>query len=136
MPVTTPVPATTDALVLTVLHAPPVGVPVSVVVEFSHTSIVPVIVPGNGFTNTGAVATQPVDSMYVMMLVPEATPVTTPVDDTTVATAVVPLLHVPPVVVLFSVVVIPTQTFVTPVMFAGNGFTVTSAVFVQPVPNE
>ena len=44
------------------------------------------------------------------MTVPAATPVTTPVDDPTVAVAVLPLLQVPPVEVVVKVVVLPTHT--------------------------
>jgi hypothetical protein len=63
----------------------------------------------------------------VIVVVPAATPVTTPVEDTTVATPVALLLHVPPEVVLLKVEADPTQTDVLPVMAAkaGNGFTVT-----------
>jgi hypothetical protein len=51
-----------------------------------------------------------------------------------VATAVLLLLHVPPVVVLASVVELPTQAPVTPVIEAGNALTVTEAVTLQPKP--
>ncbi len=52
----------------------------------------------------------------MIVTVPEATPVTTPVDEPTVAIAVLLLLHVPPDVALLSVVVLPWQTLAVPVM--------------------
>lgn len=61
-----------------------------------------------------------------------ATPVTTP-PASTVAIAVLLLVHVPPVVVLASEVVVPTQPVADPVIAAGSAFTVTSVITVQPV---
>lgn len=45
------------------------------------------------------------------------------------------LLHVPPVVVLLSVVAEPTHTAAVPVMAAGSALIVTVTVLAQPVPN-
>jgi hypothetical protein len=70
-----------------------------------------------------------------MVLVPAVTPVITPAV-LMVATDGVLLLHVPPVVVLLTVVVSPAHTCSVPVMAAGSGFTVTVAVRIQPVPSE
>ena len=56
---------------------------------------------------------------------PDETPVTTPVEDTTVAIPVLPLVHVPPPASL-KVVVNPAHTVPVPVMDVGNGFTVTT----------
>lgn len=58
-----------------------------------------------------------------MTEVPTAVPDTTPPD--IVATAGVPLLHVPPAVASVSVVVLPIQTLAEPAIAAGIGFTVT-----------
>lgn len=66
-----------------------------------------------------------------MVVVPAATPVTTP-DELMVAAAVLLLLHTPPPVFV-SVVVKPTHTFIVPVVADGSAFTVTSVVAVQPV---
>jgi hypothetical protein len=63
-----------------------------------------------------------------MVEVPPDTPVTTPVDETTVATEVVLLPHVPPAGELARVVVEPTQTTAVPVTVAGNAFTLTVMV--------
>jgi hypothetical protein len=43
------------------------------------------------------------------------------------------LLHVPPVVALLKVVIDSLQTVATPVIVAGNGFTVTTIVLRQPL---
>jgi hypothetical protein len=68
--------------------------------------------------------------------VPEDTPVTTPVPLTTVATVVLPLDHVPPVVPSVNVIVEPAQNDVEVEIAGGVVFTVTIAVVVQPVPSE
>jgi hypothetical protein len=57
------------------------------------------------------------------------------VPDPTVAIAILLLLQVPPVVPSLNVVVKPTQTDAIPVIAAGTGFTVTTAVCLQPVDN-
>ena len=66
-----------------------------------------------------------------MVAVPAATPFTTPVVPM-VATPVLLLLHTPPAVVLLKVVVDPWHTDATPVIAAGNGFTVTVTVVLPP----
>jgi hypothetical protein len=48
--------------------------------------------------------------------VPGLTPVTTPVDASTVALAVLLLLHVPPLAAMDSDLVAPGHTFIVPVM--------------------
>ena len=65
---------------------------------------------------------------YVMVADPAATPVTTPVEASTVATVASDDVHVPPVVADANCVVKPEHTFVAPVIAAtvGNGFTVTA----------
>jgi hypothetical protein len=71
-----------------------------------------------------------------MLAIPELIPVTTPVVATTVAVPVAPLVQLPPVGPLLSVVVLFSHTCSVPVIASGNGFTVTVAVFRQPVPSE
>ena len=66
--------------------------------------------------------------------VPIATPETTPEADPTVATPVLLLLHVPPVTASVSVVVEPVQSVTVPRMAVGVGFTVTTKVAEQLVP--
>ncbi len=67
-----------------------------------------------------------------MAAVPDATPLTIPVEPT-VAIPVAVLLHVPPVVASASVVVALLHKVRLPVIAAGNGLTVTTAVMIQPV---
>jgi hypothetical protein len=55
---------------------------------------------------------------------------------TTVATVVLPLDHVPPVVPSVKVIVEPAQNDVEVEIAGGVAFTVTIAVVVQPVPSE
>ena len=64
--------------------------------------------------------------------VPADIPVTIPVEPI-VAIVVALLLHVPPPTSANGVVY-PTQTTGIPVIARGNGFTVTTAVAMQPVP--
>ena len=67
------------------------------------------------------------------MVVPADIPVTTPVADTVPITGVL-LLHVPDGVAQASGVVCPTHACNIPVIDAGVGSTVTTAVTLQPVP--
>ena len=75
---------------------------------------------------------QPVVVVYVIIAVPFVTPETAPDEMSTVAIAVLLLLHVPPLVASLNVVVLPAQTVVMPVIGA-MGFTVTVVVAAQPV---
>ncbi len=68
-----------------------------------------------------------------MIAVPCVLPDTMPVLVPTEATVLSLLLHVPPADVLANVVVAPTQTVGVPVTGAGIGYTVTTAVAIQPV---
>ena len=82
-------------------------------------------------------AKQPPGVVYVIVaVVPEVTPVTTPVVDTTEALDALLLLHVPPDVPLLSVSVWPSHTTcVEPVIAVGDArpFTV---VVVKQLPSE
>lgn len=69
-----------------------------------------------------------------MFGVPDNTPVTMPVDEPTVASAGLLLLHVPPLVKSLNGVVAPTQTTLAPPIAAGVWLTVNGVVAVQPVP--
>lgn len=68
-----------------------------------------------------------------MVSVPAVTPATVPVDEPTVATAGLLLLHEPPPVLLNKVEVDPTHVLVVPVIAGGFGLTETDAVAIQPV---
>jgi hypothetical protein len=67
-----------------------------------------------------------------MVAVPAATPVTMP-DVPIVATPVLLLDHVPPLVVDDRVVVAPTHTEAAPVIAAGSALIVIDVVVLQPV---
>ena len=68
-----------------------------------------------------------------MSAVPAATPVTAPLAEVTVATAALPVVHVPPVTVLMNSVAAPAHTSGVPVMAGGSPVTVTVVDIVQPV---
>lgn len=70
--------------------------------------------------------------MYVMVVVPAISALTTPDDEPMVAMAGLLLLQVPPGVASVSVVVKPMQPLVVPFMVPGSGFTVTAVIAVQP----
>ena len=69
----------------------------------------------------------------MIIAVPAATPLTTPVVEPMVAIPVLLLLHVPPDVMSLSVVELPTQTLVVPVMGAGDELTNMLNTVKQPV---
>jgi hypothetical protein len=123
-PVTIPVLPTVAVAVFALLHEPPVVVVLSAVVVPGHTFAVPVMVAGVRFTVTVADEEQP-PTVYDILAVPAVTPVTTPVEEPTLATDGAPLLHVPPVVAQLTVRVVPVQIVPAPVTAAGCAFTVT-----------
>jgi len=119
-PVTTPLTETVAIAELLVVQVPPVVVEDKVVVDPGQTAAVPDIVPAVGrlFTVTTARATAvphtPV-TVYLMVSMPAATPVTTP-PVLTVAELVFVLLQVPPVTVCDKLIVAPGQTDAAPLM--------------------
>jgi hypothetical protein len=70
-----------------------------------------------------------------MVEVPVAIPFTIPAPPI-VATATLLLLQVPPTIVLDKVVVKLSHNVGVPLIGAGNGLTVITAVLTQPVPRE
>ena len=127
-PVTTPVPPTTVATVVPPLvHVPPVVPSVNVIVEPTQNDEDAGIVDGAALTVIIVVTVQPVPNEYVISDVPDNTPVTTPVP-AIVATVVVPLVHVPPVVPSVKVIVVPAQNEDEAGIADGKPFTVTVAV--------
>lgn len=132
-PLTTPDPEPTVATeVLLLLQVPPPA-SLSEVDEPIHTLFTPEMAAGNGLTVTTFRVVHPVPSVYVMVEVPKATPVTRPEPETTVATEDVLLVHVPPPASLREVVK-PAQTAGVPEIPDGNGLTVSTVVIKQPVP--
>ena len=113
MPDTTPVVAptfATDGFAL--LHVPPATALLSVVVAPTHTFALPVIAGSIGMVFTVSCAVTLVGqpklfvTVYVIVVVPAATPVTIPLKIPIVATAGVLLVHTPPVTALARVVVV------------------------------
>lgn len=98
----------------------------------------PVITAGEAFTVATVLTVQPLGKVYTIVVVPAPSALKAPVVEPIVATAVVLLVHVPPVVALVKVVVTPSHTCIgePPLMAAGRLFTDTIRVVVQPVPNE
>jgi len=131
-----PEPATIVAIVPSpLLQVPPVEASVNVMVELTHTALGTLIAAGSGLTVTTAVVVQVVElAVKVIIDVPGDTPVTEPEPVTTVATLVVPLLQVPPVVSV-NKVVNPWHTLAVPVIAAGNALTTTVFDLKQPAGN-
>jgi hypothetical protein len=101
---------TVPTAVLLLLHVPPLTPSVSAAVVSAHRLNGPTIAPGDGSTVTVAVLLQPPDTMYVIIVLPDDTPVSTPVDNPIVPTAVLLLPHVPPDVTSVRSVTDPAHT--------------------------
>ncbi len=85
------------------------------------------------FTVTIVVVKHPVASVYVIADVPIVAPVTMPLAEPTVATAVSDDVQVPPVIAFASVVVEPIQVVSVPEIEDGAALTVNTEVILQPV---
>ncbi len=97
IPVNTPVSASISATGgLALLHRPPVDVVLITVDEPSHTWNVPVIGSGRPFTVTVFIALQPDPKVYVTVITPLLSPVSTPEATSIEPIAGLLLLHVPP----------------------------------------
>jgi hypothetical protein len=135
MPVTVPVVGITEATEVLLLLQLPDGVASDkFVLEDTHTVGGPEIAAGEGLTVSGVARMQPVEIVYVILMVPDEMPVMVP-SVPAVATDVLLLLHVPPDVVLLSVMLAPVHTADGPVILAGSEFTVTTCVAKHPVGN-
>jgi hypothetical protein len=128
MPLAVPMPVIEGLLLL---QLPPATASVSTVVLPTHTEVTPVIADGLGFTVTVVVVSQPVGKVYVIVAVPGDLPVTNPVPEPIVATAVLLLAQVPPPA-SNKLVVWPTHTTGKPTIIEGNGLTVNVTVAAQP----
>jgi len=116
-----------DATVLIELDQLPPGVgSLSTTDPPIHIDVGPVMAAGGAATVIDVVTKQP-PTPYEMTGVPTATPVTTPVPITTVASPKLLLLHVPPVVALESVMELVVQTKESPVIAGGTAVIVTLA---------
>ena len=130
-PFTRPLLFTVATAVLVLLHMPPVAPSLNNVVEPPHTVAVPLIVPAADVpltvtTCVAATVPQVLVTVYDMVDVPDATPLTSPLLFT-VAAEVLVLLHAPPVAPSLNDVVEPTHTVAVPLIVpaTGNGLTVT-----------
>lgn len=118
------------------LKVPPVRASATVIVDPTQTVEGPVIGGGVVLTVTIVLMVQPVDvNVNVIGATPADAPVTTPVVLPTVATAVLPLTHVPAPEASDSVVVVPVHKAVLPLIAEGIGLTVATTV-AKPVQPE
>jgi hypothetical protein len=136
--VTTPVDAFMVATASSLLlHVPPAEVLLNVVVPFEQIACVPLNVPATGaaVTVTVLVAVSLLQpplpaTMYLIVVVPAATPVTSP-EPSTVATDVFKLDQLPPASPsLVNVVVLPTQMLCSPLNSPASTAAVTVTVLV------
>jgi hypothetical protein len=133
IPVTAPVEEFTEAIdELEDVQLPPGVVELNTAEPDTHIACVPLKVPalGGAVTVTVRVAVAsaqlPVPvTVYVIVAIPAATPVTTPVDELIVATALADELQVPPVDVVVNVVVPNTQISCGPLSKPAVGGAVT-----------
>jgi len=129
LPEETPIMA---AVVLELVHVPPVIKSFSRFEVPAHSVVVPVMGAGVTFTVTSADVRQPVASVYVIMAVPGDAPVSVPEPAPIVATTVLLLLQVPVPVRSVRLVDDPWHTCEAPPIVAGSGFTTTVATAVHP----
>ena len=93
------------------IQVPPAGAQVSVVDAVRHSALGPEIAAGAALTVTSAVRKHPLVNLYVIVVVPDETPVTVPLGDWIVATPVLLLVQTPKVVMLNKFVEVPTHTY-------------------------
>jgi hypothetical protein len=96
-------------------------------------AVAPVITEGITFTENNTDVAQPVGNTYDITELPAINAFVTPVADDMLATAVLLLIHTPPMVVVASVVLVPGQICVVPVMGAGVGNIFIVALLLQPL---
>lgn len=120
---------------LLLLHVPPLVAFASVMLLPAHTVARPVVATGPPTTVSVVVAPQPVLKVYEIVVVPSAAVVATPFTPPIDATAVLLLVHAPPLGASEKVITVPTHACDTPVIGTGTRFTVSSAVLIQPEPS-
>jgi len=97
IPVTTPESEPIVAIVtFPLVQVPPVGVLLKPIVPPTQTADGPVIMVGIGLTVTTIEVEQPVGKVYIIVVVPAATPVSIPESEPMVATEVLVLVQTPP----------------------------------------
>ena len=118
--------------VLLLLQVPPAVASVSVVEKPIQPLVVPFIPPGTGFTVTLLVAVQlPMGSVYVIVAVPVAIPLASPVTGSMLAMPGALLLQAPPAVGSVIKLERPIQRLKLPMIATGDVFTVTITEEVQ-----
>ena len=132
IPVTTPVvEPMVAALVLLLLHVPPVVASLKVMVEPEHKN--PALeIASIGLTVTTVDILQPAVAVKSIVAVPPAIPVIMPEPDPMVAIEVLLLVHVPLPDKSVKVIVDPAQTGALPEIAAGCALTVTTVVVIHP----
>jgi hypothetical protein len=133
-PVTEPEVPTVATAGTVLLHTPPTVELFKAVLEDIQTDEVPVIglTIGNALTVNALVTKQPENTVYDIVAVPAAIPVTVPVVELTVPTLGLLLLHAPPDAACVRVDVLPTHADAVPPIAAGVATTVTSVTLKQP----
>jgi hypothetical protein len=133
-PDTSPVLAATVAMASSLLlQVPPEVELLSVLAWPAQITATPVFAGIPAFTVNVTFAEQ-LPSVYMIVVVPEVMPVTTPVTAFMVATDSSLLLHSPPVVAELKATLLPAQIVRGPVMVAGVAPVVTVIVLKQPAP--
>jgi hypothetical protein len=117
IPLNDPITATPGTVLI---HVPPGTPSPNGNVAPTHTGNTPVIAVGVGLTDIVSATWQPPAAVYVMIVVPSMTPVTTPPPEVTVATDVLLLNHVPPVTASPSDAVVPTHSAEAPLTRDGD----------------
>ena len=123
-------------LVALLLQVPPVLPSARTVVDPEQTVTAPDIADGTGFIVTVIPLAHPNNDVYVIVSAPAAMPETVPEPSNTVATPVLLLLHVPPVVPSLSETDEPAHTTVAPAIADGSGSTEMIFETVHPIPIE
>ena len=126
MPLELPVKIPVEAMVaytLLLVQVPPVTVSPKVMVCPSQTEVLPVMAVGVCFTVHKIGEKQPAGNKYLIVVVSETRPVTTP-EEVTEATVGLLLTQIPPVVMSYKFEFSPTHTEAMPVTAAAEGFTV------------
>jgi len=127
-PVTIPVLPTVAIEVVEDVHIPPDGEEDNDEPEPTHAIVEPVIAEGEAMMVTVVTTGVPQPFAYVIAAVPTETPVTIPEIDPTVAILVLLLVHDPTPPVFVSVLVLPLQIVVVPLVVPGREFTTNIAI--------
>jgi len=127
-PVTIPVLPTVAIEVVEDVHIPPDGEEDNDEPEPTHAIVEPVIAEGEAMMVTVVTTGVPQPFAYVIAAVPTETPVTIPEIDPTVAILVLLLVHDPTPPVFVSVLVLPLQIVVVPLVVPGSAFTTNIAI--------